>query len=676
MVTGARAYDRGPVAALARAVDDTPAPPRQLNPAVPRALERVIRRLLARDVTARYQSAAAVRADLLRLSRGAAPNDSGAPASNGHRLARVLAAIAVTMLAAVAVWVRPPFSTRVPPRGEYAQMTYFSDSATSPALSADGRLLTFIRGESTFFGPGQVYLKALPDGNPVQLTFDRTDKMSPVFSPDGSRIAYTTVTNGFVWDTWVVPVAGGPPQPWFANTSGLTWIANRRLLFSEITHGMHMQVVSADDTRGAIRSVYTPDGSQGMAHRSVVSPDGRSAVIAEMVRPQWQRCRLVALAGGVQRAVGPDGQCTSAAWSPDGRWMYFASNSTGTFHIWRQQFPDGTPEQVTVGPTEEEGIAASPDGRSLLTSVGIRQSSVWIRDGRGEREVSTDGYAFVPAIPNASTVQPFASDGRSLLYLARRGPVRFAGPGERAGELWQTDLDTGQSHALFPGQAISSFAVSRDRAQVLFAALDGGGTPHIWLGRLDGAVPPRQLSPLDADSPHFGANGSVYFRGATTGASFIYRMNADGGVEQATPRPVVFFLSVSPDYAWLVARVDVAAGPNGGHENVAFPTAPGGSPVTLCASAVCEVDWTPNGTSLVVRIGGPDGTPGARTFVVALGPGEALPRLPSYGIRSERDLAGRVSQAFDGFVYPADSGSAVAFVRSRTERNIYRVPLP
>jgi hypothetical protein len=75
-------------------------------------------------------------------------------------------------------------------------------------------------------------------------------------------------------------------------------------------------------------------------------------------------------------------------------------------------------------------------------------------------------------------------------------------------------------------------------------------------------------------------------------------------------------------------------------------------------------------------MGGLDAPKRERTFVVALGPGDALPRLPSYGIRSERDLAGRVSQAFDGFVYPADSGSVVAFVRSRTERNIYRVPLP
>ncbi len=39
--------------------------------------------------------------------------------------------------------------------------------------------------------PRQVYVKMLPDGEPVQLTHDNLEKMSPVFSPDGSRIAYT-----------------------------------------------------------------------------------------------------------------------------------------------------------------------------------------------------------------------------------------------------------------------------------------------------------------------------------------------------------------------------------------------------------------------------------------------------------------------------------------------------
>jgi hypothetical protein len=44
-------------------------------------------------------------------------------------------------------------------------------------------MLTFIRGSNSFFGPGQIYVKFLPDGQPVQLTHDATQKLSPTFSP-------------------------------------------------------------------------------------------------------------------------------------------------------------------------------------------------------------------------------------------------------------------------------------------------------------------------------------------------------------------------------------------------------------------------------------------------------------------------------------------------------------
>ena len=110
-------------------------------------------------------------------------------------------------------------------------------------------MLAFIRGSSTFFGPGQVYVKILPDGEPVQLTHDGFAKMSPVFSPDGSRIAYTTVDPEFGWDTWVVPTLGGEPQRWLRNASGLIWTGPRQVLFSEIKKGPHMGIVAAEESR-------------------------------------------------------------------------------------------------------------------------------------------------------------------------------------------------------------------------------------------------------------------------------------------------------------------------------------------------------------------------------------------------------------------------------------------
>jgi hypothetical protein len=132
----------------------------------------------------------------------------------------------------------------------------------------------------------------------------------------------------------------------------------------------------------------------------------------------------------------------------------------------------------------------------------------------------------------------------------------------------------------------------------------------------------------------------------------------------------------SLDEEWLVARVEAAPGADSSQENVALPTTPGRPPVRLCGGVACEVDWTPSGTSLVIRMN-PGAPSRARTFVLALGPDEALPRFPPHGIESEADLAGlRVVQAVDGFVYPSDEAPVVAFVRSATERNIYRIPVP
>ena len=110
-------------------------------------------------------------------------------------------------------------------------------------------MVTFIRGPQTFWGPGQVYVKALPDGEPVQLTRDGFAKMSPAFSPDGARIAYTTVSARFGWDTWAVPVIGGEPQRWLRNASGLVWAGPRNVLFSEMKQGTHMGIVASDESR-------------------------------------------------------------------------------------------------------------------------------------------------------------------------------------------------------------------------------------------------------------------------------------------------------------------------------------------------------------------------------------------------------------------------------------------
>jgi eukaryotic-like serine/threonine-protein kinase len=669
MITGRPPFSGATASAIISAIlNDTPSSPRTTNPSIPISLERLVMRLLAKDRSARHQRASEVRDDLQRLARGV---DSGSRRWRG--IGGVAAAL---VLVGMALWTARRPAPSPPVQREYPQITHFADSATSPALSADGRMLTFIRGANTFFGRGQIYVKALPDGEPIQLTADSLPKMSPVFSPDGSTISYTAVTSQFVWDTWTVPVRGGNAFRWLENASGLVWLRDGGLMFSEQTGGLHMKVVTADEQRSATRVLYSPAGENGMAHRSAVSPDGAWLLVAEMDSPVWQPCRLVSSDGQrAGRRVGPDGQCTYAAWSPDSKWMYFSSNSTGAFHLWRQRFPNGTPEQLTFGATEEEGIAPDPDGRSVLTSVGTRHQSIWIRDERGEREISREGYAFIPREPEGGTSQPLPGDGRSVFYLVRQGAVHFSGHRERAGELWATDVETGRARAILPGQQVIGYDISRDGAQVAFAALDQGGSSHVWLARLDGSATPRRLTEFVADSPRFDAAGNIFCRGIDNSVSFIYRLREGHAPEKAIPQPVLFFLTTSPAGDWLIANVHPAEAADGNHANVAFPTA-GGSPVRLCDNS-CRVDWTPDGKSLVIRFGVASSAPPSKTVVVTLESGMTLPPWPSRGIRSPADLGNlRITREIDGWVYPSDTGTAYVFTRSTTQRNIHRVPLP
>jgi eukaryotic-like serine/threonine-protein kinase len=652
LVTGRRAFSKK--------LDWATPPTDALQP----ALRPIVRKLLEVDRELRYQTAADVAVDLKRLQRTL----EGARTSRRWWLASAAALVALAIAAAAVIYLRP---SRPVGRDQWIRLTNFPDSVSQPNLSPDGRMLVFIRGPETFVGPGQIYVKLLPDGEPVQLTRDNLSKMSPVFSPDGSRIAYT-VNQALQWGTWVVPVVSGQARPWLANASGLAWLDKQRLLFSEVKKDIHMGIVTAEETRAGARDVYLPAGERGMAHRSYPSPDGKSALVVEMDRGRWLPCRLVPIDGSsAGRSVGPQGAgCTFAAWSPDGRWMYFSSSSGGTFHTWRQRFPDGPPEQITSGLTEEEGIAIAPDGRSLLTSVALKQSVVWVHDATGERQISLEGYSYDPK---------FTPDGKRLCYRILKGPA----PGDAASELHVVELDTGDNEPLLPGLAISgppklAYDISPDGRRVVAAAPDGEGKPRLWLAALDRQSPPRQLPNAEGDMPLFGKGSEIFFRAIEGTSAHAYRVREDGtGLQKVSEQAIALPKGISPDGQWVVAKV---AGEDGS-TIMALPVS-GGSPVRIISARATSdqiLTWSPDGK--LMFISAPTGylssSLNGRTYVVPLPPGRMLPPIPAGGFQSEADIAklpgARVIDAYD--VAPGPTAEVYAFSRGTVQRNLYRIPI-
>jgi Tol biopolymer transport system component len=538
-------------------------------------------------------------------------------------------------------------------------LTQLPDPVSQPALSADGRMLAFVRGYTPFVGPGQVYVKILPDGQPMQLTHDEHLKMGPAFSPDGARIAYTVADPKYHWDTWVVPTLGGEPQPWLRNASGLVWSAPGRVLFSKIGKSPHMGIVTAQESRIGERDVYSPAEEEAMAHRSFASPDGKWVILVEMDKDHmWGPCRLVPMDGtSVGRQVGPPkAACTSGAWSPDGRWMYLSSAAGGLFHIWRQRFPDGKPEQLTSGPTEEEGIAMAPDGRSFVTAVTLESVSVWLHDSRGSRQISLEGNAADPI---------FTPDGRKLCYrIVAKAPnsLQFT---REAGPLWLADLESGRSSPLVSDFPVLAYDISLDGRQVVLEAEDHEGKPRLWLTTFERQRPPQQIPNVEGRQANFGPAGEIFFRGKD---GFAYRVRADGtGLRKALEQPILILIGVSPDGNWILAWSRLA---DGDAAFQAFPIA-GGSPVLVSG----WIYWRWSRSANFLSIGE---IPHDHSYLVPLAPGQTLPPIPAGGFRSEEDLARLpgARKTDELRVIPGPSIDVYAFYRSTTQRNLYRIPVP
>jgi eukaryotic-like serine/threonine-protein kinase len=633
---------------------------------VPLRLRMIVEKTLEKDPADRFQSMRDVVVDLRRVSRQT--TETELPGTRSNRALTWLAGFATLALVLGGAGVLFFSRDRAPTRLEYTQLTNFADSVVSPALSPDGRFLSFIRSDETFLGFGEVYVKLLPDGEPVQLTRDGQRKVGPaVFSPDGSRIAYTVAVNrDYDWDTWSAPVLGGQPTRMLANATALTWIGADGgppgVLFAEWTDTPpRMALFTASERRVNQQRIYLPDDVNGMVHRAYLSPDGRWVLMIEMDASGWVPCRVLPRDGSSRgKQVGPSpGQCTDAAWSPDGRWMYFSASTGKGFHIWRQRFAGGEPEQMTSGASEEEGVTVAPDGRSIVTSVGTSQTTLWLHDSRGERQITAQGN---PAVAS------FSSDGQTVYYLSSPVSHNFV---SGKGELWAANIETGKLERLLPELQMEHYSVSPDGNKVAFVR-DEGGRSTVWLATLDGRSAPRRLSSLDSITCVFGPKGEVFFVGGEGTLNFLHRIKDDGtGLQKVTPDPVKVLYDVSPDGKWAAVWA--------GRAVVAYPTA-GGDPIVICPACANRappdqpvlVTWARDGSFVYLHEAGP-----RQTYAVPLKDGEMLPALPASGLMSPSaatTLPG-VRMIAQERAFGGPNPSVYAFVRVTTHRNIYRIPV-
>ena len=497
------------------------------------------------------------------------------PAIHRNWLLPALISIAgLALLAALYLELRPH-----PTISSYTQLTDVTDSAGTPALSSDGKILAFIRSPSNFVSDASIYVKMLPNGEVRRVTDDSRSKYNLAFSPDNSQLAYTVMEdNGF--STYVVSVFGGDPHLLIKNAAGLTWLDQDHVLFSRLHSGLHLGVVTGLPNGQNVREVYFPPHERAMVHYAYASPDRKSALIVLMNGDgDWDQCQLISFPnGGTPEPVGPAGGCTAAAWSPDGAWMYFIAFVNGQSHLWRQSFPRGKPQQLTFGPTEESWIAVDPDGRSVVTAMGVHGSVLFVHDSSGDRALSSEGE--ITGYPSPPV---FTADDKFLYYLMRHSST------QSGAELWRSSISDGKSEPVLTGVSIDTFDISADARQVVYATTGRDGVSQVWVAPLDRNVAPRQLTNHNEHLPHFGPHGDILFIANDGHNNYLERLEANNlRRSRVVPYPVDEILTTSPQRHWATAVMIDAHTQPPIPRLVAIPLE-GGPPISLCLAYCAAV---------------------------------------------------------------------------------------
>jgi Tol biopolymer transport system component len=235
------------------------------------------------------------------------------------------------------------FSAELSPDGE--ALVFASDRDNPNALTASG---SYLRAYD-------LYLADVAGGEPQRLHGDRTYKMRPTWSPDGSLIAF----DGEDPDGEPVPETGGlTPQIWIIPSDG-----------------SQPPEMLTDEPGGALDPAWSPDGSR-IAYRTL--GDGR---IMSMAADGSDATPLT---------DGPDD--AEPAWSPDGSRIVFSSERDGDREIYVMAADGSDVMRLTESPDFDGQPTWSPDG-TMIAFVTDRGASrdVYLMDADGSGQVAVSG---------------------------------------------------------------------------------------------------------------------------------------------------------------------------------------------------------------------------------------------------------------------------------------------
>jgi serine/threonine protein kinase len=511
MLTGKRAFIGdsavSTLAAILRA--ETPDVTQQL-PGTPPEFNRVLRRCLEKSAERRWQSMADVRAILEDIrqepragqSAPIAPSLSRPP-SRSRAWIYTTAGIAIVTLGAFATLRSRPSET---PAQTYTFRRITSDTASNvaPTLSPDGKVIAYSSDRSQS-GAADIWIQQVAGGEPVRLTSSLGLCHSPVFSPDGSRIAFHGGPDAR--GIYVVSTFGGEARriadgrnPSFSpDGSQVSYMGstNDRIMLIPAMGGTPRELPLKHGVNG--RPQWLPDGKRLL----FLGVDGKSAF-------DWYS---VPAAGGEEKSCGAskwlhdpfDRAAPSSLFSSGALIFVGESDSANVYRIpfdMAEARVTGAPVPVTMAPGVSFWPSASADGtRIVFGNSASFNTNLWAMNVDAASGAVTGEPRAVTGGLNERTAPYPSPDGKRIAYKSNSG---------RSQEIRVLEVATGQEVRIAEASAATPPVISDDGTQVAYAVREKGGM-SIYAAPVTGGVPRRLCTDCGRPTEWFGRGTRILY---------------------------------------------------------------------------------------------------------------------------------------------------------------------